>query len=200
MDHRDFGGHAVQAAHQQSDFLHRGVGGMDRLGQRSHVDTARRSHRVSNSSRSWETTTMAAPFRARSNRAWWMAAAAPASTPQVGWATTSTSGCLEDFAADDVFLEIAARQAAGGAVGPARLDAEFLMISLGVFPRGVVFDPALHRPVPCRSRAREQGIVGEASCRGPPRGRCALRERSTGRACAGARRRVADAACRRSDR
>ena len=37
-------------------------------------------------------TTMAEPDAARSTSAWWMAAAAPASTPQVGWLTTSTLG------------------------------------------------------------------------------------------------------------
>ena len=34
-------------------------------------------------------TTIADPAAARSTSAWWMAAASPASTPQVGWLTTT---------------------------------------------------------------------------------------------------------------
>ena len=37
-------------------------------------------------------TMTAEPRAARSTIAWWIAAAAPASTPQVGWQTTSASG------------------------------------------------------------------------------------------------------------
>ena len=45
-----------------------------------------------------------------------MAAAAAASTPQVGWLITITSGRLRQFAPDDEFLQIAARQRPGGNV------------------------------------------------------------------------------------
>ncbi len=54
--------------------------------------TARRSVSMSSSSRSWEMTSTAAPLAASVISAWWMAAAAPASTPQVGCETTSTPG------------------------------------------------------------------------------------------------------------
>ena len=54
--------------------------------------TARRSVSISSSSRSCEITSTAAPLAASVIRAWWMAAAAPASTPQVGCETTSTPG------------------------------------------------------------------------------------------------------------
>ena len=60
------------------------------------------------SSRSWLITSTAEPRAARSISAWRMVAAAPASTPQVGWLTTSTPGSAVDFAADDEFLQIAA--------------------------------------------------------------------------------------------
>ena len=45
------------------------------------------------SSRSWLITSTAEPARARSIMAWRMVADAPASTPQVGWLTTSTPAC-----------------------------------------------------------------------------------------------------------
>ncbi len=142
MDRRDFGGHAVQAAHQQSDFLHRGVGGIDRLGQRSDIQDREAVAQgqqlvqvlgdhddggavlgeveqglVDGGRRSG----IDAPGRLGDHQHF---------------------GRLEDLAADDVFLEIAAGQAAGGAVRAARLDAEFLDDPLGELARGVVLDPA----------------------------------------------------------
>ena len=41
-----------------------------------------------------------------------------ASTPQVGWLTTSTPGSAQDLAADHELLQVAAGQRAGGRVGP----------------------------------------------------------------------------------
>ena len=54
--------------------------------------TAMRSAISASSSRSWLITSTAAPRAARSISAWRIVAAAPASTPQVGWLTTSTPG------------------------------------------------------------------------------------------------------------
>ena len=78
------------------------------------------------SSRSWLITSTAAPRAARSISAWRMVAAAPASTPQVGWLTTSTPGSRSDLAADDEFLQIAARERAGLRVGAALAHVEGL--------------------------------------------------------------------------
>jgi len=54
--------------------------------------TTSRSAISYNSSRSWLITSTAAPRAARSMIAWRIAAAAPASTPQVGWLTISRRG------------------------------------------------------------------------------------------------------------
>ncbi len=54
--------------------------------------TAIRSVMASSSSRSWLITSTAQPAAARSKIALWIVAAAPASTPQVGCAATSTAG------------------------------------------------------------------------------------------------------------
>jgi len=54
--------------------------------------TAIASEISNSSSRSWLMTSTAEPLRASSMSAWRMCAAAPASTPQVGWLTTMTLG------------------------------------------------------------------------------------------------------------
>ena len=74
--------------------------------------TASRSVSVSSSSRSCEITRTAAPRAARSTSAWWIAAAAPASTPQVGCDDDQHARVLQDLAADDEFLQVAAGQRA----------------------------------------------------------------------------------------
>ena len=58
-------------------------------------------------------TSTAEPLRASSISAWRMRAAAPASTPQVGWLTTITRRAAVELAADDEFLQVAARKRRG---------------------------------------------------------------------------------------
>jgi hypothetical protein len=82
-----------------------------RLRQLPACMTAMRSEISNISSRSWLMTSTAEPAREVDQR---LAdrAAAPASTPQVGWLTTST-GLAVEFAADDEFLQVAARERGG---------------------------------------------------------------------------------------
>ena len=82
---------------------------------------------------------------ARSSSAWRITAAAPASTPQVGWLTTRTAGFAQDFAADDEFLQIAAGQAGGFriALGLAHVEASVAR-STCVKRRGGVDEAMLH--------------------------------------------------------
>ncbi len=117
---------AMDAAHQQADLLDIHIG--TRMGgdRRPSLMTARVSQSDSSSSRSWLMTTMADPPQARSTCDWWMAAAAPASTPQVGWLTNQHVRLLQDFPAHDVFLQIAARQRTGHRARPERLDGKGL--------------------------------------------------------------------------
>ena len=79
-------------------------------------------------------------------------AAAPASTPQVGWLTTSTAGLAVDLAADDEFLQVAAGQRARLRIGLALAHVEGLDHPVadrrGAAPRSMTPDCA-----PARRRA-----------------------------------------------
>lgn len=83
---------APPSFHPPAQHVGRDLGPRHRRRQPPPAITASRSHRPSSSSRSSDTITAAPPAARRSISAWWMRAAAPMSTPQVGWAANSTRG------------------------------------------------------------------------------------------------------------
>ena len=91
--------------------------------------TASVSEIARSSSRSWLTTTIAEPRAARSTRLWWMAAAAPASTPQVGCETTSTSGICKTSRPMMNFCRLPPESEPAVAAGPVALTPKARMIS-----------------------------------------------------------------------
>ena len=81
-------------------------------------------------------TTMAEPRAARSTSAWWIAAAAPASTPQVGCETTSTSGTCSTSRPMMNFCRLPPESEPASGGGAGRLDREGADHLLGVALRG----------------------------------------------------------------
>ncbi len=74
-------------------------------------------------------TTSAEPRAARSTSAWWIAAAAPASTPQVGWETTRTSGTWRTSRPMMNFCRLPPESEPASAAGPVALTPKARMIS-----------------------------------------------------------------------
>ena len=91
-----------------------------------------------------------------------MRAAAAASTPQVGWLTTSTPGSGQDLPADDELLQVAARERAGGGVGAGLAHVEGLDDRGRAAPRAA---PRRSRPRRASARggvARQHGVLRQA--------------------------------------
>ena len=86
--------------------------------------TAMRSAISKISSRSWLITSTAAPARAMSMRAWRMRAAAPASTPQVGWLITTMARTAIELPSEDELLEVSPGERARLRIGMAGAHVE----------------------------------------------------------------------------
>ena len=147
----------------------------------------RRSEIAISSSRSWLMTTTAAPPAASvDQRLRGCAAAARASTPQVGWLTTSTAGDCSTSRPITNFCRLPPESARALASVPGVRTSK-----VGDRPGAAkALDRAelrgtRARPAPARRRRREERVLGQASCRGPRRGPAAPRARCRRPSCAG---------------
>ena len=152
------------------------------------------------SSRSWLITSTAAPRRADRSAPDGSPRPRRHRRPRSAGSTTSTPGSLQDFAADDEFLQLPPERLRASRVAPALAHVEVAAIDRGrecAAPLRV--DEAARAP--CRRRmGGQQRILGKRHARRPRRGRAAppARRRRRGGAARGIR--DAPTARRRSDR
>ncbi len=175
---------AVRPAHQEADLLARDAVGIVR---RRQVTLGNHGDAVGNLEdlvEVWLMTSTAEPERARSISAWRMVAAAPASTPQVGWQTTKTPGLRSNSRPTTKFLQVAAGQRPGIWIGGALAHVESLGDAADdVAGAAEVDDHRLHEPL-AGAVPRQDDVHATRACAARRHGRAAPPARRRRSACA----------------
>ncbi len=154
----------VRAPHQQTDLRDAGLADPRRADRAPPAITAIVSQSVKISSRSCEITTTAAPAAASATSALWIAAAAPASTPHVGWLTTSRAGSCSTSRPTTNFCRLPPESERASAAGPLVRTSKSRMMSLANRVVLRLVDDAEARQGLAHV-ARQQGVLRQAHAR-----------------------------------